>query len=62
MLYPRHEQRNMGPAIWRQRVPVTVPGEVVAVELPDNPAMHVFALTLLTEEPTPAGGEVAGAR
>ncbi len=50
MLYPRHEQPNMAPAIWQQRVPVTVPGELVPVELPDNPAMHVFALTLVTEE------------
>lgn len=56
LLYPRHEQLNMAPTIWQQRVPVTRPGEVIAVELPDNPAMHVFALTLLTEqEPTGAG-------
>lgn len=46
MHYPRHVQRTMSPSIWAQRVPVTVPSDVVALVLPDNPALHVFALTL----------------
>ncbi|PRX60363.1 hypothetical protein B0I32_117130 [Nonomuraea fuscirosea] len=50
LLYQRHAQSGMAPAIWRQRVPVTIPGDVAAVTLPENPAMHIFALTLLTEE------------
>lgn len=54
MLYPHHVDERMAPAIWRQRVPVTIPGDVVSVTLPDNPAMHVFALTLRAAEP---GGE-----
>jgi hypothetical protein len=49
MLYPRHAQRNMAPAIWRCRVPVPVPDPLVALTLPDNPAIHVFALTLVAE-------------
>jgi hypothetical protein len=50
LLYPRHAQRGMAPSIWRQRVPVAVPFGVVALRLPVNPAIHVFALTLLREE------------
>ena len=45
MLYPRHSQPGMAPAIWRCRMPVAVPGRVRALVLPDNPAIHVFALT-----------------
>ncbi|MER7900596.1 hypothetical protein ABTX62_32075 [Streptomyces sp. NPDC096046] len=48
LMYPRHSQHNMLPSVWSQRVPVTVPGAVTAVELPDNPAMHLFAMTLET--------------
>lgn len=47
--YPRHTQHGHRPAIWQQRVPVTVPGELVALRLPDNPAMHVFALTAVSD-------------
>jgi hypothetical protein len=49
MLYPRHSQANMAPVIWRCRVPVTVPGTIEAIRLPDNPAIHIFALTLVGE-------------
>ncbi|MCP2166895.1 hypothetical protein [Goodfellowiella coeruleoviolacea] len=49
MRYPRHTHPAHAPSIWQQRVPVTVPGEITAVRLPDNPAMHVFALTLGTD-------------
>ncbi|RFU85219.1 hypothetical protein DY218_18560 [Streptomyces triticagri] len=48
LMYPRHSQHNMVPSIWLQRVPVTAPGTVTAVELPDNPAIHIFAITLET--------------
>lgn len=47
--YPRHTQAGHRPVIWQQRIPVTVPGELVAVRLPDNPAMHVFAVTAVTD-------------
>jgi hypothetical protein len=47
MHYPRHVETRMGPAIWRPRIPVTRPQELRALRLPDNPAMHVFALTLV---------------
>lgn len=53
MLYPNHVDSRMPPAIWRQRVPVSVRAGVVAVTLPDNPAIHVFALTTLDEGPVP---------
>ncbi|HEX5115069.1 MAG TPA: hypothetical protein VFW65_07710 [Pseudonocardiaceae bacterium] len=45
--YPRHVQSNMSPAIWRTRVPVPAELDLAAVGFPDNPAIHVFALTLV---------------
>ncbi|MGP3983825.1 hypothetical protein [Streptomyces sp. KR80] len=53
MHYPRHIERRMGPVIWRQRVPVPRASELTAVRLPDNPAVHLFAMTLV-----PAAQEV----
>lgn len=50
LLYPGHAQLGMAPSIWRQRVPVAVPHGAVALVLPDNPAMHIFSLTLLDEQ------------
>ncbi|HZM81194.1 MAG TPA: hypothetical protein VFC19_36170 [Candidatus Limnocylindrales bacterium] len=47
MLYPRHSQANMAPVIWRCRVPVSVGEPVEAIGLPDNPAIHIFAVTLV---------------
>ncbi|MEU3756568.1 hypothetical protein AB0H17_28030 [Streptomyces olivoreticuli] len=52
--YPRHVQRSMGPTIWRQRVPVTRQRELTALTLPDNPAIHVFAMTLAPTTPPEA--------
>ncbi|RII13381.1 hypothetical protein DSC45_23815 [Streptomyces sp. YIM 130001] len=49
MLYPRHEQNTMSPSIWHQRVPLAVADGLSALVLPHNPAMHLFALTLVTE-------------
>jgi hypothetical protein len=48
--YPRHVQAPMGPAIWRERVPVPRESVLTAVRFPDNPAIHVFALTLMHEQ------------
>ncbi|MFI5496369.1 hypothetical protein [Actinoplanes sp. NPDC051859] len=48
--YPRHTHRDHAPAIWQQRVPVTEPDPLTAVRLPDNPAMHVFAITMVADE------------
>jgi hypothetical protein len=53
MLYPRHAQRGMAPAIWRCRIPVTVPDRLTAVRLPDNPAIHIFAMTAVTDGTEP---------
>lgn len=51
MHYPRHVQHNMGPAIWRQRVAVPREHDLTAIRLPDNPAIHVFAMTLIPARP-----------
>ena len=45
--YPRHVQYRMGPAIWRTRVPVPRETDLAAVRLPDNSAIHLFAVTLV---------------
>jgi hypothetical protein len=50
MRYPRHTHHDHAPSVWRQRVPVAVPEPLVALRLPDNPAMHVFAMSLGTDE------------
>jgi hypothetical protein len=52
MLYPRHVQKTMSPAIWHQRIPVAVADGLTALVLPDNPALHIFAMTLVDEEGT----------
>nr|BAV57447.1 hypothetical protein [Streptomyces sp. SANK 60404] len=44
--YPRHIQRSMGPTLWRQRVAVPREQDLSAIRLPDNPAIHIFAMTL----------------
>jgi hypothetical protein len=54
--YPHHVQRAMGPTIWRQRVPVPRERDLAAIRLPDNPAIHLFAMTLMA----PAGEVAAG--
>lgn len=52
--YPRHVDRKFGPVIWRQRVPVARETDLAAVRLPDNPAVHVFAMTLVPAAPQEA--------
>ncbi|MFL6138264.1 MAG: hypothetical protein ACJ74O_10740 [Frankiaceae bacterium] len=54
--YPRHIQRRMGPSIWRTRVPVPRETDLAALHMPDNPAIHVFAITLVAR---PAIGAAA---
>jgi hypothetical protein len=56
MHYPRHVERRMAPTIWRQRLPVPRPAGLSAVRLPDNPAIHLFAMTLL---PAPASATIS---
>jgi hypothetical protein len=46
MHYPRHADPRMGATIWRQEILVPGRGPLAAILLPDNPAMHLFALTL----------------
>jgi hypothetical protein len=41
----------MRPSIWSQRVPVAVRLPLRAVRLPDNPALHLFAMTLARDAP-----------
>lgn len=46
MHYPHHRQLNLAGQIWGVRVPVTRGEPLSAVRLPDNPALHIFALSL----------------
>jgi hypothetical protein len=47
MHYPRHVQHGMGPTIWRQWIRAPEPVPAVAFGVPDNPAMHIFAVTVI---------------
>jgi len=49
--YPRHTQTNMGPAVWVTRIPVSRQATLRAMRWPDNPAIHVFGITLQTSRP-----------
>jgi len=43
--YPRHRQQNMHPSLWSARAEAGgVPAD--RLTLPDNPALHLFALTI----------------
>src|SRR5918912_2862537 len=46
---PEGVLRTMAPSIWRTRVGVAVRRPLRALRLPENPAVHVFALTLVSE-------------
>nr|AGS49850.1 hypothetical protein [uncultured bacterium esnapd17] len=48
MHYPHHIQGDLGGQIWATRVPATRGGTLAALRLPDNPALHLFALTVET--------------
>ena len=47
---PDGVRRTMAPSIWRVRVGVPVRRPLRALRLPENPAVHLFALTLVTED------------
>ncbi len=44
--YPHHVQERIGITLWCQRVPITRRQPLRAIVLPDNPAVHLFAMTL----------------
>ncbi|GAB3886093.1 hypothetical protein GCM10029964_049820 [Kibdelosporangium lantanae] len=46
MHYPHHVQHDLGGQVWLTRVPVPRRTPLTALRLPDNPAVHVFALTV----------------
>jgi hypothetical protein len=46
MHYPHHRQEGLGGQIWAVRVPVTRRSALSSLRLPDNPALHVFALSV----------------
>ena len=46
MHYPHHRQDDVQGQIWAMRVPVVRREPLVAIRLPDNPAVHVFALSV----------------
>ncbi|ADB33174.1 hypothetical protein Kfla_4127 [Kribbella flavida DSM 17836] len=52
MHYPFHVQAGVPAMLWSQRVPVTRRSVLSAVRLPRNPAVHLFAATLVL-----SGGE-----
>ncbi|MEV0575044.1 MULTISPECIES: hypothetical protein [unclassified Streptomyces] len=45
--YPHHVQERIGITLWCQRVPVTSRKPLGAMSLPRNPAVHLFAMTLV---------------
>lgn len=47
MHYPFHVQPNLRGEVWFQRVPVSRMVPLAGLALPDNAAIHVFALTLV---------------
>jgi hypothetical protein len=50
MHYPYHVQYGISATMWCQRVPVTRRAELTLVRLPRNPALHVFAISLLRSD------------
>ena len=47
MHYPHHVQHGVPARLWCQRIPVVRRGELVGIRLPEDRALHVFALTLM---------------
>ncbi|MFF0965812.1 hypothetical protein ACWDQO_32155 [Streptomyces sp. NPDC003703] len=54
--YPYHVQERIGITLWCQRVPITSRQPLGAMSLPKNPAVHLFAMTLVGRR---AGGRSA---
>jgi hypothetical protein len=48
MHFPRHVQPGVGPRIWQQRIPVPRQEELAYLRLPDNTAIHIFAMTAVS--------------
>ncbi|HEV2640027.1 MAG TPA: hypothetical protein VGX23_33140 [Actinocrinis sp.] len=46
MHYPHHCQEQLGGQLWAVRVPVRRREPLCGLGLPDNPALHVFALSI----------------
>lgn len=46
MHYPHHRQPNLAGQLWAVRTPVTRREPLSGLRLPDNPAVHVFALSV----------------
>ncbi|TCO55598.1 hypothetical protein EV192_10719 [Actinocrispum wychmicini] len=46
MHYPHHVQPRVEAMLWSQRVPVTRDATLTGLRLPNNRALHIFALTL----------------
>ncbi|MER7009268.1 hypothetical protein ABT297_40340 [Dactylosporangium sp. NPDC000555] len=46
--FPRHVQPGIGPRIWQQRLPVPRQEELGYLRLPDNVAVHIFAMTAVS--------------
>ncbi|WP_017582719.1 hypothetical protein [Nocardiopsis valliformis] len=44
--YPHHRQEDLSGQVWAVRVPVTRWEAVRGLRLPDNPALHVFAISV----------------
>lgn len=48
--YPNHVQQGLSITLWAQRVAISDRRPVSAVTLPFNPALHIFAATLVGRE------------
>jgi hypothetical protein len=48
--YPHHVQERIGITLWCQRVPITRRQPLEAISLPENPAIHLFAMTLAGQD------------
>jgi len=48
--FPRHCEKYIEPAIWRQRIPVARETPILALGLPNNIAAHIFSITCLRSE------------
>jgi hypothetical protein len=46
--FPRHVQTAVGPRIWQQRLGVPRQVELAYLRLPDNIAIHIFAMTAVS--------------
>jgi hypothetical protein len=52
--FARHVQANNGPRIWQQRIPVPRQEDLMYLRLPENIAVHIFAMTAVSAAWRPA--------